>query len=165
MFLWGRSSCVRRAFATGSSRGPAAMDESPMGMGTVYDEEGVYHTPRAVFRSSIARQPRGRQYRTIHLRNALGEMFPKCAVFFLAPRLIFQLLWRYRAQKIGPGGCDSVMHRRVRYGGTCTVTSWRDLVLISREAWPRERSDRGRFLRLGKKASSYRGAYRMPLLN
>ena len=33
------------------------------------------------------------------------------------------------------------------------------------EARPRERSDRGRFLPLGKKASSYRGAYRVPLFN
>ena len=35
----------------------------------------------------------------------------------------------------------------------------------SNEARPRERSDRGRFLPLGKKASSYRGAYRVPLFN
>ena len=35
----------------------------------------------------------------------------------------------------------------------------------SNEARPRERSDRGRFLPIGKKASSYRGAYRVPLLN
>ena len=33
------------------------------------------------------------------------------------------------------------------------------------EARPRERSDRGRFLPLGKKASSYRGAYRVPIFN
>ena len=35
----------------------------------------------------------------------------------------------------------------------------------SNEASPRERSDRGRFLPLGEKASSYRGAYRVPLFN
>ena len=29
----------------------------------------------------------------------------------------------------------------------------------------RDRSDRGRFLPIGKKASSYRGAYRVPLFN
>ena len=33
------------------------------------------------------------------------------------------------------------------------------------EARPRERSDRGRFLPLGKKAPSYRGAYRVPFFN
>ena len=33
------------------------------------------------------------------------------------------------------------------------------------EARPRERSDRGRFLPIGKKAFSYRGAYRVPLFN
>ena len=33
------------------------------------------------------------------------------------------------------------------------------------EARPRERSDRGRFLPSGKKASSYRGASRVPLFN
>ena len=36
-------------------------------------------------------------------------------------------------------------------------------ISTSNEASPRERSDRGRFLPLGKKASSYRGAYRVPL--
>ena len=35
----------------------------------------------------------------------------------------------------------------------------------SNEVRPRERSDRGRFLPLGPKASSYRGAYRVPLFN
>ena len=34
---------------------------------------------------------------------------------------------------------------------------------LHNEARPRERSVRGRFLPLGKKASSYRGAYRVPL--
>ena len=33
------------------------------------------------------------------------------------------------------------------------------------ETMPRERSDRGRFLPLGKKAFSYRGAYRVLLFN
>ena len=37
--------------------------------------------------------------------------------------------------------------------------------LPSNEARPRERSDRGRFLPSGKKASSYRGAYRVPVFN
>ena len=36
---------------------------------------------------------------------------------------------------------------------------------INNEARPRERSDRGRFVPLGKKASSYRGAYRLPSFN
>ena len=35
----------------------------------------------------------------------------------------------------------------------------------SNEARTRERSDRGRFLPLGQKSSSYRGAYRVPLFN
>ena len=35
----------------------------------------------------------------------------------------------------------------------------------SNEARPRERSDLGRFMPYGKKASSYRGAYRVPLFN
>ena len=37
-------------------------------------------------------------------------------------------------------------------------------ISASNEARPRERIDRGRFLPLGKKASSYRGTYRVPLL-
>ena len=35
----------------------------------------------------------------------------------------------------------------------------------SNEARPRERSDRGHFLPLGKKKKSYRGAYRAPSFN
>ena len=37
-------------------------------------------------------------------------------------------------------------------------------LFTSNEARPKERSDRGRFLPLGQKVSSYRGAYRVPLL-
>ena len=36
---------------------------------------------------------------------------------------------------------------------------------LHNEARPRERSDRGRSLPLGKKASSYRGAYRVSLFH
>ena len=35
----------------------------------------------------------------------------------------------------------------------------------SNEATPKKRSDRGRSLPKGKKASSYRGAYRVPIIN
>ena len=48
---------------------------------TVYDGACISHTPGAIFPSSIARQPRGCQYRTIHLRKALGEMFPNADLF------------------------------------------------------------------------------------
>ena len=73
---------------------------------TGYDG-GVYHTLHAwgVFPSSIARQARGCQYRTICLRKALSEMLPTPTVS--APMLV--LLRRYRAWKIGPGVCDSVI--------------------------------------------------------
>ena len=68
---------------------------------TVHD--GVYHTPGAAFPSSIARQPRGRPYRTIaRLRKALGEMFPTLTL--VAPTLFQPSI--YRPWKIGPGGCD-----------------------------------------------------------
>ena len=40
-----------------------------------------------------------------------------------------------------------------------------NIIPVCKEARPRERSDRGRFLPIGKKASSYRGAYRVPLFN
>ena len=36
---------------------------------------------------------------------------------------------------------------------------------LHNEASPRERNDRGRFLSLARKASSYRGSYRVPLFN
>ena len=70
---------------------------------------GEYHTPPwGGFPSSIARQPRGCQYRTIRLRNALGEMFPTPT--FLTPTL-FQP-WRYQPWIIGPGLCviDTVVY-------------------------------------------------------
>ena len=56
---------------------------------TVYD--GVYHPP---FQGRLLDNPRGcqRQYRTIRLRKALGEMVPTPT--FLEPPL-FQLLWRH----------------------------------------------------------------------
>ena len=38
-------------------------------------------------------------------------------------------------------------------------------ISTSNEARPRDRSDRARFLPVGKNASSYRGAYRVPLFN
>ena len=40
-----------------------------------------------------------------------------------------------------------------------------DFFFVFNEARPRERRDRGRFSPLGKKTSSYRGAYRVPLFN
>ena len=62
------------------------------------------------FPSSTARQRRGCQYRTTRLRKALHEM---CTTpTFSAPTLL--QLWRYRAWKIGPGGCD-IHCRRTRY--------------------------------------------------
>ena len=64
--------------------------------------------PWGGFRSSIARQPRGCRYRTTRLTKALDEMFTTPA---FSAQALFQL-WRYRAWKIGPGGCD--IHRRDR---------------------------------------------------
>ena len=74
--------------------------------------DGVCNTspPWGGFPSSISRQPRECQSRTVRLRKALGEMIPTRA--FLAPAL-FQLRWRYRAWKIGPGGAG-VMYTVVR---------------------------------------------------
>ena len=49
-----------------------------------------------------------------------------------------------------------------------TASTWKPCLInlsTSNEARPRERSDRGRFLSLGKKASPCRGAYRVPLFN
>ena len=41
--------------------------------------------------------------------------------------------------------------------------AFREKIPLHNEERPRERSDRGRFFPIGKKASSYRGAYRVPL--
>ena len=49
--------------------------------------------------------------------------------------------------------------------GTHHIPRFLYFILDDNEATPRERSDRGHFLSLGKKASSYRGAYRVQLFN
>ena len=51
--------------------------------------------------------------------------------------------------------------RNAKYVSTRGITLFR----CCSEARPRERNDRGRFPPIGKKASSYRGAYRVPLFN
>ena len=62
------------------------------------------HThPGEVFQATIARQPKGSQYRTIRLRKALGEMLPSPNILTPPPLTLFQL-WRCRAWKIDPGG-------------------------------------------------------------
>ena len=63
------------------------------------------------------------------------------------------------------GGADFLM----RQGGESEATEAVFCLLAKKplhnEARPREPSDRGRFSPMGKKASSYRGAYRVPLFN
>ena len=87
----------------------------------------VYMTPPCGgFPSSIARRPRGCQYRTIRLRKALGERFPT-STFLHAPAP-FQL-FRYRGWKIGPGGCDSVTYTVV-YGNLRSSKSWSTFKLL-----------------------------------
>ena len=54
--------------------------------------------PWGGFPSSISRQPRGRQYRKIRLRKTLGKMLPTATSL---ARTLLQLLWNYRARKIG----------------------------------------------------------------
>ena len=48
--------------------------------------------------------------------------------------------------------------------GMCVCVCHIEFVVFNK-ARPRERSHRGRFLPLGKKASSYRGVYRVPLFS
>ena len=48
--------------------------------------------------------PRGCQCRTTRLRKALGETFPTPAFFGTDT---MPIVWRYRAWKIGPGGCGA----------------------------------------------------------
>ena len=65
----------------------------------------VYIThPWSGFPSSIARQPRGRQYQTIHLREkVLARCFERQA---FRHRHSFQLMWKCRPWKIGAGVWD-----------------------------------------------------------
>ena len=51
--------------------------------------------------------------------------------------------------------------------GWCMYEATSCLLYVSTgtEARPKERSDRGRFVPIGKKDSSYRGVYRVPLFN
>ena len=78
----------------------------------------VYITPPwGAFPRSIARQARGYQYRTMRLRKALGETFPTPTVS--AP-ILFQLLRRYRAWKIGPEGVISSSYTVRKHSGVRT---------------------------------------------
>ena len=86
----------------------------------VYD--GIITLPWGGFPRSIARQPRGCQYRTIRLRKGFLEMFP--IPTFLVPPL-FQLP-RYRAWKIGSGGECDIPGSYINMG---TLTIFRDIVL------------------------------------
>ena len=64
--------------------------------------------PGAVFQARLLDNQEGANTeRRLRLRKALGEMLPTPT--FLTTTL-FQV-WRYRARKIGPGGCDP--HRRI----------------------------------------------------
>ena len=49
-------------------------------------------------------------------------------------------------------------------GTVCGFTRYLDLIEYN-EARPRERSDRGRFFPIGKKASSYRGAIQVAIIS
>ena len=60
--------------------------------------------PWGGFPSSIARQPRGCQYRTIRLWKALSEMFPTPTDYSCCGDM--------DDGKVGPGVCD--IHRRMR---------------------------------------------------
>ena len=69
-------------------------------------------------------------------------------------------------------GCSEILCVFLRFlffERTRPAASMRPLRLIylpdRSKTRPRDRSDRGRFLPMGDKASSYRGAYRVPLLN
>ena len=76
-------------------------------------------------------------------------------------------LWRkrasmgYRVRRVSPRAASSWS----RWQDGC---GFRGVFWVGRifdEARPTERSERGRFLPIGKKASSYQGAYRVPLFN
>ena len=66
-------------------------------------------------------------------------------------------------------GSEMCIRDRVRVGVRVKYSLEGDLLIDSllsfNEARPGERSDRARFLPTGKKASSCRGAYRVPLFN
>ena len=53
----------------------------------------------------------------------------------------------------------------LRQGRSSEATALKAKKPLQNEARPRERRDRGHFLPIGKEASSYRGAYRVPLFN
>ena len=77
------------------------------------------------------------------------------------------LLWTYFVVFFLVSGGISFFFRFLYFDRTRPIASTRQPCLMylstSNEARPRERSDRCRFLPIGQKASSYRGAYRVPL--
>ena len=72
----------------------------------------VVPPPGAVFQARFARQPRGRQYRTVRLRKALGEMPPTSTVLRTDTiPTISSYCGHIEHGKIGPRACDR--HRRI----------------------------------------------------
>ena len=88
--------------------------------------------------------------RDVRTRWAITAKFNK-AFFFV--KFLFFVCW---SSGYGRGG----VVWRLGFQSACSPES---CGYLYNEARPRERSDRGRFLPTGKKASSYRGAYRVPL--
>ena len=82
--------------------------------------------PWCGFPPSIARQARGCLYQTIRMSLESYLRAASNADLFWHRHYLFQLLWRYRPWKIGPGGCDvlyTVLYGTLflRYKYVCTV--------------------------------------------
>ena len=75
--------------------------------------------------------------------------------------------WQEMAMHLQRRPCGAACAAEVRAEGCFFLFSFLCLHVRAacNEARPRERSNRGHFLPLGKKVSSYRGAYMVPLFN
>ena len=101
----------------------------------------VWATERYVLHCTPSRGGRGRRAAVDIFRG----VFFSCLVGF---RFFFRFLYFERTRPTASTRQPCLMY-----------------LSTSNEARPRKRGDRGRLLPLGKKASSYRGAYRVPLFS
>ena len=123
----------------------------------------VWATERDVFHRTPSRGGRGRRA----AKDIFRCVFFQCLVGFRF--FSFSLLRTHTLCVFLVSGGISFFFRFLYFERTRPTASTRQPCLMylssSNETRPRERSDQGRFLPLGKKPSSYRSAYRVPLFN
>ena len=138
---------------------------------TDFHKPGVYGSGRAwanawgVFRRDLSRGGRGRSadvgFVVCHRWGGIFSCFFSTFFSSNAHGLLYQVSMRPRFASFTS---LLVVRKADRAKRPRPFFAFRAKKPLQNEARPRERSDRGRFLLLGKKTSAYRGAYRVPLV-